>query len=116
MRLCPHGHDKDVVGVNSSHRCKRCAQLDCNKWLRTAKGKIARKRYAQSPKGKLNKHVRDRRHHIRHPEMLRAKSLERYYRNREKRIQQMRDRRKRIKAQYGNETNYFWAMQAKESL
>lgn len=71
MRLCPHDHDKDVVGTTASGRCKECHRLSVIKYNRahpdrravtisnwqkahpeqhhSIQNRSARKRYAQNP-------------------------------------------------------------------
>ena len=104
MRLCRNNaHDKDVVGATKRGECKACAKASNRRWLDTEKGKTRRR-------------ASFRRWKLRSEEHLKEKWREQHANNREKRIEQMRARRRKIRSQYGSEANYFWAMQVKESL
>jgi len=115
VNLCCHGHDKDVVGVNSVRRCMACVRaMDAVRRYRPER-KAQFKKYQLSAKGKARDRGAQRRYYLRYTEKITEKVKQRRKRNPEKYRALRRAYMAKIKREYGSRINYFWAVQMRES-
>lgn len=83
------------------------------RYEKTEKGKAAQRRWAQSPKGRVNKRANSRRNSIRHPGRDAARSRRYYSENRDAKLAYMRAYAQRYRG--ASQSMAFWLRQERNS-